>query len=477
MKLVTKIIKTIGIAVMLFSYACKDFVTINSPVDQIGTEKVYSSDETATAAIRGIYARMMTGGGFASGSHYSVTLSAGRSADDFVNHSTTDNKKQFSENNLLPENTFLRNFLWQDPYMNIYAANAVLENLAKSDLISAGLKQQLIGEAKFIRAFCHFYLTNLFGEIPLILTTDYRINAVSPASTVDQVYEQMIKDLNEAKVELSDNYPSSERIRANKWAATALLARVYLYHKEWRNAEEQANEVISKQNLYALNNELNDVFIKNNKEAILQFAAPKSLNLNTNDGNLFILDKPIGATSDVSLSADLLAAFEPGDERFNKWIGTFTNGSNSWKYPFKYKIKTGSSPLKEYMMVLRLAEQYLIRAEARINQNQVALGIADLNVLRERARALPEAGDVNPLPTLSIDLDKSDALLAVEKERRVELFSEWGHRWLDLKRTNRAEAILAPQKLQNWQKTDVWYPIPLSELLNNKKLNQNDGYE
>lgn len=476
MKLKNSIIKATGLSLLLCTLSCKKFVAIAPSVDQIETAKVYADNETATAAIQGVYAKMISGR-FASGNAYSVTLMAGRSADDFINQSATENLKQFSVNNLLPENNLLRLGLWQEPYQLIYAANAVLENLQKSEKVSSGVKQQLQGEAKFIRAFCHFYLTNLFGDIPLILTTDYRLNAVAFASSPEQVYQQVIKDLIDAKILLAGNYPTTDRIRVNKWAATALLARVYLYHEEWENAEIQSAEVIAQDQLYRIDIDIDQAFLKNSKEAIFQLIAPASFPLNTLEGNVFILDAAPGSLTDITLSADLVTAFETGDQRLTKWVGTFTSGGNSWHYPYKYKIKSGNSPLNEYSMVLRLAEQYLIRAEARINSNKIDLGVEDLNVIRKRARALPTIAVPNPLPPIPLGIDKAGALLAVEQERRIELFSEWGHRWLDLKRTNRAITVLGPKKITNWQNTDVLYPIPASELLNAPNLNQNIGYQ
>ena len=124
-----------------------------------------------------------------------------------------------------------------------------------------------------------------------------------------------------------------------------------------------------------------------------------------------------------------------------------------------------------------MAEQYLIRAEARINQDNIQKGIEDLNVLRNRARAVATVEVPDPIPPLKSNLSKSDALLAVEKERRLEFFAEWGHRWLDLKRTNRANDILSIVKAINWQSTDVLYPIPSTEIINNKNLKQNEGYQ
>lgn len=472
------LIKLLAVILSFMIYGCGKFVEIDQPINQVNTATVYSNDETAISAIRGIYASILSSGGFASGSTLSITLLAGRSADDFNNLNAAPDRKQFSMNNLLPENVFLRARLWQEPYQVIYSTNAMLENLDKSNQISATVKQQLKGEAKFIRAFCHFYLTNLFGDIPIILTTDYRINALAYQCNKAEIYTQIIKDLEDARDYLSDSYPTIERTRPNKWAASALLARAFLYHQDWVNAEKEASEIIAHESKYKILDDLNTVFLKNSSEAILQFVLPTILNVNTYEGRRFILNAtPNAILDEVSLSDDLLNAFEPGDMRLSKWVGTYTNSSTSWSYPFKYKIRSGNTPMNEYSMVLRLAEQYLIRAEARIHLEKIDLGIADLNIIRTRSRAMPTPTVPSPLPDLPITMNKMDALLAVEKERRIEMFSEWGHRWFDLKRTNRADAVLKSLKAPNWQATDVLYPIPASEILNAINLKQNLGYQ
>ena len=119
----------------------------------------------------------------------------------------------------------------------------------------------------------------------------------------------------------------------------------------------------------------------------------------------------------------------------------------------------------EYYMVLRLTEQYLIHAEASAEQNKLADAIADINLIRRRAG----------LPDLPDSLDQAQTLSAIMQERRIELFAEWGHRWLDLKRTGQADAVLGPIKT-TWQTNAQLYPIPLSELQSDSKLTQNAGY-
>ena len=450
------------LSVLLSIAGCTKFVAVDTPRTQIVTASVYSNDGTAKAALNGIYSQMVSNFGFASGGTVSVSFLAGLSADEFTNYSATFDQTVFFTNSLDPNNSILSSSLWQTPYQYIYYANAALEGLASSQSISDSMKKELQGEAKFIRAFCHFYLTNLFGDIPLVLSTDYRVNGNISRISQAQVYPQIIADLQDAQNLLAADFSFSngERTRPNKWAATALLARVYLYSNDWTKAEEQSSAVINNTS-FGLVTDLNNVFKKNSTEAIWQLM-PVVPGNNTNEGSAFILT---ATPNNVAISTQLLAAFDSNDNRKKSWINSITVGPKTFYYPFKYKVQATGLPVTEYSMVLRLAEQYLIRAEARAQQNNITGAQSDLNTIRNRA-GLPNT-------PASTKLAIQDAIL---RERQLELFSEWGHRWLDLKRTNNADAVLGPVKTPYWQPADILYPIPQTEINNNPKLTQNTGY-
>lgn len=451
---------TLIISLTLFS-ACSDFIEIDPPKTEVTGVNVFNNDASAASAVRGIYSLMMTNPGFTRAGMEEYT---GIASDELISYATRADVVQFYNNSLAATNNDVLGVFWREAYRYINNANAVLEGLSKSTGISSAMKSQLTGEAQFIRAFCHFYLVNLFGDIPYLTSTDYRQNAKAVRMPVAQVYEKMEMDLLEAIAKLSEDYTFSagERIQPNKGAAIALLARLYLYRGEWEQAETYATQVIDNP-LYSLESELNSVFLPNSAESIWQLR-PVTPGSNTPQGQLFILIGAPNATSRrVSLTPQLVNAFEVDDARKTKFVGTFTNASDTWHYSYKYKV--GLSPiLSEYTTVLRLAEQYLIRAEARARLNDVSGAQEDLNVIRNRAGL-----DVTSAS------DQPSLLVAIEQERRVELFAEWGHRWLDIKRTNRANEILSLLKA-DWQATDVLFPIPESERLLNPSLSQNEGY-
>lgn len=438
---------------------CDSFVDIDPPKTELVSATIYEDNLTAKAVMDGVYSRMMGSLGYASGFANSITIKHGLTSDELVANVPND---PFYDNQVLPSNADLATYFWQEPYQYIYTVNSLLEGLKVSEGVSETVKQQLQGEALFIRAFCYFYLLNDFGDVPLHLSTDYQKNLQSARSSQSLVYERIINDLTQAETLLDLTYEvsSGERIRPTKWAATALLARVYLYTEQWGLASDKATQLLANTTLFELQTDLTKVFLKNSKEAVWQLM-PVRPNFNTMEGYRFI---PSGSTvSSETVSANLLATFELGDLRQTHWLKSLSNGGNTWVYPFKYKVRL-SATLQEYSMVLRLAEQYLIRAEAKAQQNDLAGALNDLNTLRTRA-GLP----------LSTAVTQADVLLAIYKERRLELFAEWGHRWYDLKRTGRMEAVLSAQK-PNWESSASLYPIPETEVLRNPNITQNAGY-
>ncbi len=448
-------------AALLAIPSCRKFTDPGEPLTQLTSTTVFSSDATATAAQLAIYAQL-EGNGFL----YELSVATGLSGDEMINYSTLPDRIDLFSNNLRPENSTV-GLLWNRSYEFIYKANAVLEGVKASNKVSDPVKKQLQGEALFTRAFCHFYLCQLFGDIPVITSTDYRQNASATRQPASLVYQQIETDLLQSIQLLSANYvnavnaSTTERTRPNRFAATALLARVYLFQEKWAAAELTATSVLNLTSTYSLRPDVNQVFLKNSTEAIWQLQATVA-GFNTYAGALF----PFTALpSNVSLTPLLLNSFETGDLRLSAWTKrVMVNGTNYF-FAYKYKAGQNAASITEYTMVLRLAELYLIRAEARARQSQFAGATADLNVLRSRANL--------PLVNLS---NLPSVLDEVERQRRCELFAEAGDRWIDLRRTGRLHPLMAMAKGTNWVITDQLYPIPQVEINRNNLLVQNPGY-
>ncbi|MBS1564961.1 MAG: RagB/SusD family nutrient uptake outer membrane protein, partial [Bacteroidetes bacterium] len=322
--------------------------------------------------------------------------------------------------------------------------------------------QQFTGEAKFIRAFLYFYLVNYFGDVPLVTVTDVKTSQSIPRTPIGTVYVQIEKDLIEARSLLAADYSRTggDRARANSGAASALLSRVYLYEGKWSLAEAEAGKLIGQTALYGLVPDPNNVFLSNSREAILQF-------YNFSSGYTYLAGTTVLTGQGLPLYAmrsDLVNAFETGDARATKWVGTVTYNGVTYKFPYKLKVVTNINIENE--TPLRLGEQYLIRAEARMQQSNFSGAKADIDAIRSRASL-----------TGTTASDKPTLTTAIEHERQVELFYEWGHRWLDLKRTGRADIVLRAEKPAGWQASDVLLPVPATAISTNTGLTQNDGYK
>jgi len=465
---------------------CKKLIEIDAPKNQQVTSTVFSNNETTNSALLTIYAQMYLG----TASPWHIPYCTGISGDELTNNSPL--VVDMYQNAMNPVSSFFSNNIWNAGYQYVYLANAVYEGCENAKTLDPEVKKQVMAEARFIRAYWFFYLTNLYGEIPLPVSTDYTSNAALSKATIEKVFDQITADLKAAQINLNENYvgvnglynpslPTVERVRPNKYTATALLARVSLYRGNFADAETQATILINSSSLYSLQ-PLNQVFSKSSKEAIWQIMTPNGISLNTREGNEFIPTLSPQLEGKATISPQLLAAFEKGDLRRDVWIGKFTDVSvtpnKDYYYPYKYKVQSGST-LSEYSIIFRLAEQYLIRAEARNEQNNIAGAIADINTLRTRSRAPISADTPNPLPALENSITKEQVGDAIQRERRVELFTEQGHRWMDLKRTKAIDQVMkevCPGKGGIWNTYKQLWPIPQSDILNNTKLIQNAGY-
>jgi len=461
-------------SLFIFFQACKKLVEIDPPVNSIGTSEVFSNDVYATSAMNGVYYDMANGlnAGINRGG---ITIYAGLSSDELnLFNTTNNNNNQFLQNSLLPTNIIVLQNFWQQAYSFIYRANAVIEGVQSSSNIHDSVKIELIAEAKLVRALEYFYLINLYGDVPLITTINWRNTNLLSRTSVTDVYSAIKADLKDAQTNLATDYSvgNGQRIIPNSFAATALLARVNLYTKNWTNAEIEASKVINNTVLYTLSTNLSATFSVTSREAIWQLKQDSSVFslYSTYEGNAMI--PGTGAAPFVYLTDTLLKSFDLSDQRKKVWVDSVKYPSTNGQYyyfPKKYRIgpaQRSIGPYSEYYTVLRLAEQYLIRAEARAMQNNLTGAIEDINVIRTRSG----------LPILPNALSQAQIIAAIEKEKRIEFFAEWGHRWLDLKRWEQAEAVLGPIKGSNWQTTDQLYPIPQDELKVNPNLTPNPGY-
>ncbi len=292
------------------------------------------------------------------------------------------------------------------------------------------------------------------------MTTNVNINAQAILSDPNVVYQQIISDLKDAQQGLTESYIGPGRVRANKWATAALLAKVYLFQKDWTDAAAQSAAVINS-GLYTPLLPPDTVFIANSTETILSFSTI----------NGFITDAPnlipTSGLPQYAISTSLLGTFETGDLRKLYWLQSTSVNGVVYYYPYKYHNRTPNTTPPENLMCLRAGEQYLIRAEAETNGagSGISGAISDLNAIRTRAG----------LPNYAGTTDQSSLLAAIMHERRAELFMENGNRFLDLKRSGTINTVLSAYK-NTWTSSADLLPIPQNEITFDNRLVQNPGY-
>jgi len=436
------------ILLMAAMSSCKKFLDVE-PRASISDDATIIDKVSAETAVRGIYN--------ASRSYYSVDFQsiAYLSGDNVQWTGSQSQVQEFINHRVNPENSTITS-VWNGIYVSINRANNVIAKVpAVADpLLTATLKNQYLGEAYFLRALGYFDLVRIWGGVPLITTPTETAadNRGIARSSLADTYAQILKDLETAEPLLTE---TTDRFRATRKTVWALKARFYLYQKDWAKAEEFATKVITDQNTYQLLKPFNSFFFpatqKGTVESVFEFFYSTN-ELNThrgqwqpqenggtrqwapNDALVALLNNPVtGGTRSTLIARD----------NQNRWYGNL------------YYRSPGTDPT----YVIRIAELYLIRAEARIQQNNLLAGATDLDAVRLRANLLATTAT-----------NQTDLLLAVENERRLEFAFE-AHRWFDLVRTGRAATVLNitdPNKLV--------LPIPVSQLLIDDALTQNPGY-
>lgn len=430
----------------LFLGAC-DVLDVE-PQSSIPAAEAFKDKAGIERGINGAY------NGLQSLSYYGRTygIFADLAADNLAHpeNATSANYRDVDNNAILPENETVDG-IWTAIYDAINVANNVIAQVPGIPDMSESEKNKALGELYFLRALHHFNLLNYFGAVPVKTRPTVGVNDVNVArDPVETVFAQIISDLEFAASSLPE---SGTKIRASKWAATALLARVYLYQKNYAAAAAAATQVIES-GQFDLPDNYADIFTtEGGAESIFEvdFTA-----VDRNRIAEYNFPLTLNGRREVAPDPTLLAAYLPEDERFAASIAN-TGGLS---YAIKYDdLSTGA----DNVIVLRLAEMYLTRAEAVAQQNGDLNAVRnDINQVRFRA-GLP-----------GVQGNTQTALLdAIANERRLEFAFE-GNRWFDLVRTGRAVDVLPNVNQIN----QTLFPIPFSEILTNTNsgMYQNPGY-
>lgn len=394
----------------------------------------------------------------------STVIAGDATADMLIHNGTFTQYRELGTKQITSANASVA-ALWGSIYNTVYISNFIIEKLPTVPGVKTSDVNRVLGSAHFIRGYAYFVALHTFGGVPKVTETTIDANRNISRATKDELVNFILADFTEALGKLPKE-PSSSAY-AGEFAVRAMLAKFYLYKKEYAKAEQYASDVIASE-LYTLEPEFQTLVTEDfTDEAILEAGYTLSDDPGTSGNiglnNLFVGRREIIPSNQAVVA---LASNESGDRfstiSFN--VNQLKGNDNGWSV-----AKYGTADQDNNNVVaLRLGEMYLIRAEARAQLGKVTGASSaqeDINILRTRANA--------PLITAA---NQSQMIQLIEQERLYELAYE-GNRWYDLVRTGRAKEVMSAFS-GNWQdKFEVW-PIPQREILNNPALagNQNPGY-
>jgi hypothetical protein len=446
------VLLTIGVS------SCEEFVTQES-VSLITSDQVIIDGNSAEAAILGVYSRIQIA------NLYGTRLIAdpGVLSDELTHSGSFPSIAEMDQNNVTSGNNTIDD-VWISAFTTLFQANNVLEQLgggATFSGLTAADQTRILGEARFLRALTVFNLTNLYGPTPIPTTTDIVVLSSISRSSMADVYQFVIDECVLAETELNGvTYAgSTAQFRATSTAAKALRARANLYAGNVSEAGSIANEIINLAT-YDLADTYASLFQPGpaiDNEIIF------GINYNAADQNNIEFQFLPAGRFEFAVSPQLLTTFgQTGVNAFDDARALVAlNESEALYYVNKYTdVSTGT----DGVIVFRLAEMYLIRAESNLNGSatEKASAVSDINLLRTRA-------GLTSITVAGLNID------AILNERFAELSFE-GHRWYDLRRTGKLVETMTAINA-DFVENDGLLPVPIIEINLNSNLSpQNSGY-
>jgi tetratricopeptide (TPR) repeat protein len=432
--------------------SCKKFLEV-TPQDAISDDLTIVDKASAQTALRGVY-RALSADSYYGSSFQSIGYLQG---DNIQWTGSQSIVQQFIDHKVKADNATVA-AVWSGIYATINRANFIITKVPQ--LVDATLtdadRNQFTGEAYFIRALSYFDLARTWGGVQIVLTPTLSSSdktGIKRSSTAE-TYTQVLADLTKAESLLVA--PTAQNpVRANKETAWALLARYYLYQKNWAQAENYASRVIANTTNYQLLKPYSNFFNPSSAIATKESVFELSYSTTYTNSHRGQWQPPAnGGTRQIAPNDAFVALVNNPLIGGNRNVLVAKTSAGLWYGNLYYR-----SPATDPAYIIRIAELYLIRAEARVQQDNLNGALADLNAVRNRAGL---AG--------STAVTKDDILLAIENERRIEFALE-PHRWFDLVRTGRTGAVLGVTDV-----TKFVLPVPATELLADNSLEQNTGY-
>ncbi|MCG9972150.1 RagB/SusD family nutrient uptake outer membrane protein [Christiangramia crocea] len=449
--------KKILFTIVLFSvFSCSQDILDKEPVSSFSAQGFYKTTSDAQAGVYGIYDAVQ--------STFRLNFAYwGEGRADAVNTNHSGDPLVLQQNTL---SKTINSARWNSIYETISRANYAIKYIP---LVSDGeFGLQLVGQARALRALSYFYAVRIWGDVPLI-TEPYESGEQDlfvERTNKEEVLDQIVADLQFAAENTRDSYGGGkDRILITKGSANALLTKVYMLRNEYENAIESADKVLNN-SLYSLMSisDWSRIFTTGyTNESIFEVGYDE-----TQTNSLRVL-YALGSDSDYFPSDKFRNSFEDGDLRKNLIYDTSEEQPRKiWKFFGEGFDDESADPSSNNIVLIRLADIILLKAEALNKLGETEKALELLNVIRERA-GLPELDEAEATAMYG------DVESAILHERLIELSFE-GHRWFDLVRTGRAIDVMQPINGLNDEGNLVW-PIHEDALNRNPNLEQNSFYQ
>ena len=433
-------------AALLIAAAGCDSTLTTQPADRVPAEQVIVDASSARAALVGAYDALQSLDYYGLG----IEMLGDLSADNADHVGTFQYLGQVDRNQLQADNTAVTD-TWIAIYDAIARVNLILQKVPNVPGITDAERDQILGEAHFLRALHYHNLVKLWGDVPMPLEP---LNSPTEAAAMTRtpkadVYTQILQDLAQAEQLMAT--PKQAR-QASLGAVRALRSRVLLYKEDWQGTLDAANSVGAMG--YVLAQNFGDLFTDEGTDTPEDIFRVSFTAVEFNEmGYYYLFD----GRWEIAPTADLYSAYSASDLRRDLTVGEDDGDYEGTKFP----TTIGAEDLH----VIRYAEVILNKAEALARLGRLAEAVTEYNAIRVRAGLLPHV--------LGTDVtSQTDVLNEIWNERRLELALE-GDRWPDLVRTGRAMEVLGLSPDRAFQQL---YPIPARELIVSTGLTQNPGY-
>lgn len=440
-------VRALGAVLAAFGLgACGSLLDTN-PVDKLPDDKAIVNAAGARAALAGAY------DGLQDDSYYGgeYLFFNDLIADNAIHNGTFSEYADADQHLIQAANGSVAT-IWNSLYDAVSRVNLIIQKVPALTDLDPVEKDEILGEAYFLRALHYHNLVRLWGGVPLRLVPPATVDDAANISrgTAAETYAQILSDLGEAEARITNAGPTSQ---ASIGAVKALQARVYLYQQNYVAANAKADEVIALG--YDLAPAIGDLFDAEGQDTPEDIFKVTFTDSDYQYIGYYYLSYNSGGRGEVAVDADLIAVSDPADDRLAWGVNQNESPAEGTKYP----TTIGA----EDVHVIRFAEVILTKAEALARQNNLDSAVAEYNKIRTRALLAPHV--------LGVDVTTQQEVLdAIDLERRLELAFE-GDRFADLVRTGRAVTVLVG--LQDYQQL---LPVPLREIDVAPNITQNPGY-